>query len=269
MDGSLRRFLGSPRSIAQRPRCCGADRQSHWQGDRFADFRTDRRRNCVSNQSWRVECGVRPGGDRRERSGPCLDVAPGVYNLRATQAGYRSEWFNDVKCQIVCIDPPPPPQWTLSAGSTFTADHALDPLASISGTVRDSVTLAPLSGPSDASYLVGLFEGGGRLLANDVTDSSGQYTLTGLLPGTYFVGMRSAPGYVPELHNNIACIAEDCPPTVGTPIVLGVGTEPQSTSISIEAVSSAAQCAAPRMRQEFRDSRFTFTRQPRLWSRVL
>ena len=153
-----------------------------------------------------------------------LDVAPGVYNLRATQAGYRSEWFNDVKCQIVCIDPPPPPQWTLSAGSTFTADHALDPLASISGTVRDSLTLAPLSGPSDASYLVGLFEGGRMLLANDVTDSSGQYTLTGLLPGTYFVGMRSAPGYVPELHNNIACIAEDCPPTVGTPIVLGVGT---------------------------------------------
>ena len=49
-----------------------------------------------------------------------FDVAPGAYNLRATNAGYRSEWFNDVKCQIVCIDPPPPPQWTLSAGSTFS-----------------------------------------------------------------------------------------------------------------------------------------------------
>ena len=36
--------------------------------------------------------------------------------------------------------------------------------------------------------------------------------------------VSQAPGYVPELHNNIACIAADCPVTSGTPVVLASGS---------------------------------------------
>ena len=36
--------------------------------------------------------------------------------------------------------------------------------------------------------------------------------------------VSQAPGYVPELHANIACIAADCPVTSGTPVVLASGS---------------------------------------------
>ena len=42
--------------------------------------------------------------------------------------------------------------------------------------------------------------------------------------GLIFSACSSAPGYVPELHNNIPCIAADCPSDRRHSVVLGVGT---------------------------------------------
>ena len=156
-----------------------------------------------------------------------FDVAAGTYNLRGTGAGYRTEFFNDVKCQSACFEPPPPPQWTLSAGGTFTADFALDALAEISGTVVDALTLAPLFIPPDIPYdryRVSVFDSGGQLTGTVSTDASGHYAFADRLPGTYFVAMRDPSGYVPEVHNDISCLEADCPPTIGTAVVLGAGT---------------------------------------------
>ena len=73
--------------------------------------------------------------------------------------------------------------------------------------------MAPLSG------VVYVYNVEGVHLASANLDATGGY-IQYLDPGTYFLRVTTAPGYVPELHNNIACVAIDCLVTSGTPVVL-------------------------------------------------
>ena len=54
-------------------------------------------------------------------------------------------------------------------------------------------------------------------------DGSGHYSIGSLSAGTYFVRVNLATGYAMELHDNLPCIASDCPTTAGTPVVLADG----------------------------------------------
>ena len=44
-----------------------------------------------------------------------------------------------------------------------------------------------------------------------------------MAPGTYYVRVGAAPGYIVELHDNVPCIAEDCQSDVGTPVLVTAG----------------------------------------------
>ena len=68
------------------------------------------------------------------------------------------------------------------------------------------------------------YDSAGQVVQSASPDASGHYQIQPPTPGTYFVKVSQAPGYVPELHSNIACIAADCPVTSGTPVVLASGS---------------------------------------------
>jgi hypothetical protein len=91
----------------------------------------------------------------------------------------------------------------------------------VEGTLTDAGTSAPLGG---SGFIVSAYDSAGQVVQSASPDGSGHYLIQPLTSGTYFVKVSQAPGYVPELHNNIACIAADCPVTSGTPVVLASGS---------------------------------------------
>jgi Putative Ig domain/Carboxypeptidase regulatory-like domain len=102
----------------------------------------------------------------------------------------------------------------------LTASASRAQQATLSGTVTDATTLGPLFGGRIAD--VAAYNSAGVISAQRSTDSAGHYQME-LPPGTYLVKVVNAPGYVLELHDDIACVAADCPVTAGTPVVLTAG----------------------------------------------
>jgi hypothetical protein len=94
----------------------------------------------------------------------------------------------------------------------------------ISGTVTDSATAAPLASGASLDLLVRVFDSAGNQVMAAPTGGAGQYSFTGLNPGTYYVrATTTTSGYVGELHANIPCVSTDCAATSGTAVVLGAG----------------------------------------------
>src|SRR5687768_6518346 len=94
----------------------------------------------------------------------------------------------------------------------LTSAAAQAQTGTISGTIATATSVT-----SSAT----LYDSTGRTLVDGAT-ADGSYSFTGLAPGTYYVKV-SAPGYVTELFDNIPCVAQDCVPTDGTPIVVTSG----------------------------------------------
>jgi hypothetical protein len=90
----------------------------------------------------------------------------------------------------------------------------------VEGTLTHAGTSAPLGG---SGFIVSAYDSAGQVVQSASPDASGHYQIQPP-PGTYFVKVSQAPGYVPKLHNNIECIAADCPVTSGTPVVLASGS---------------------------------------------
>jgi hypothetical protein len=90
----------------------------------------------------------------------------------------------------------------------------------IAGVLVQEGTLTPLAADDNNFYAVQVMPVGGTSpSASGSTNASGAYSISGLTPGSYYV-KAIATGHVDELHNNVACIAEDCPMTAGTPVVV-------------------------------------------------
>ncbi len=92
--------------------------------------------------------------------------------------------------------------------------------ATISGTITDAGTMAPLGGDTFRVWVYKSDLSGG---GSTTPDGSGHYSLGSLGAGTYFVRVTSEIGYVTELHDNLPCVASDCPTTAGTPVLLADG----------------------------------------------
>ena len=92
--------------------------------------------------------------------------------------------------------------------------------ATISGTITDAVTMAPLGG---VEFRIAVYKSDGSPGGIANPDGSGHYSIGSLSAGTYFVRVNLATGYAMELHDNLPCIASDCPTTAGTPVVLADG----------------------------------------------
>ena len=131
----------------------------------------------------------------------------------------------------------------VTAGTPHTGvNFALPSGGSLSGTVRDAGTNAPLAGVQMVVY-----SPAGRAVKFPVTDLTGSFTVTGLAAGTYYVSTSVPnslpPFYIDELYDNVSCLGcvtiaqaaipnvtlpctPSCAPTVttGTPVVVTNGT---------------------------------------------
>jgi hypothetical protein len=90
----------------------------------------------------------------------------------------------------------------------------------IAGTIVEDGTSTPLFGVGPQAFRILAYNSLGGEMGNDETDAAGNYLISNLAPGFYFVKVTVAPGHVIEMHNNITCIAEDCPIFAATPVTV-------------------------------------------------
>jgi hypothetical protein len=139
-------------------------------------------------------------------------LLPGTYYARASSSGALDELFDGIACEEGC-DPTTGTPIVVQLGVTTSGiDFALTKLGSITGTVRDAETLASLGG-----YVYAYRDGATGYSSAYI--SSGTYTITGLLPGTYraHVSVWDDDFYENELFHDLPC-DPSCDLSSGFPI---------------------------------------------------
>ncbi len=150
-------------------------------------------------------------------------LATGTYfaTTDAYYSDFSDELYDDLPCPgggFYGCDPTTGTPIAVTIGAdTSGVDFALDTLGAISGTVTDAVTGEPIPYAD-----VEVWNSAGSLVEWGYGDSSGNYTVTGLAAGTYFVTTDMYYydyAYVDELYDNLPCPGGySCDPTTGTPI---------------------------------------------------
>ena len=122
-------------------------------------------------------------------------------------------------------------------------DIALNQGGAITGTITRAFNAAPLFGVD-----VTAFNSAGKAVATGRSNPKGQYRLSGLPSGSYFVSTQNAQGFQDALYSGQSC-EPFCNPVSGTPIVVS-GTATTSGRdfalqqlVSIGGVVCAAQLA--------------------------
>lgn len=95
---------------------------------------------------------------------------------------------------------------SLAHGATISG--SVTDAATGQGTVAGRVTDSLDGSPIHLARVVAV-DRQGNLIRAAATGASGAYLLPDLSPGTYFVAVRNATGYVPEVYDDIACSACD------------------------------------------------------------
>jgi putative Ig domain-containing protein/carboxypeptidase family protein len=94
----------------------------------------------------------------------------------------------------------------------------------IAGTIVEDGTLTPLVG-NDAFVVNAIaYTLDGEFFAGGNTDATGHYQIPNLPPGSYY--LRAQDGsrdHIRELYDSISCVADDCPVTSGTVVVVTAG----------------------------------------------
>lgn len=142
----------------------------------------------------------------------------GTYYLRATHPDYRAELYDDHPCPSGCDPTTGTPIVVTIDGDVTGIDFALTPLGSISGTMTDANSHAPLDG------YVQLWNSTGQLVTY-VSVYGGNYRFSGLADGNYFLTAWSGE-YSSELYDNLPCPGgppSGCVPTNGTAVQATLG----------------------------------------------
>jgi len=107
----------------------------------------------------------------------------------------------------------------VSAGESITVNFALTKGATITGTVTDAATGAPLSGVT-----VYFHTSSNATVGSATTDASGAYTNGMLRAGTYCLRTLNTGGYLNQRYANLPCASSDCYPyNTGTAVSVTVG----------------------------------------------
>jgi Carboxypeptidase regulatory-like domain len=154
-------------------------------------------------------------------------LIPGDYLLVADGSYHRDEVWQDIPCVGEYpdhCDVSGGTPVTVSTGDEIVVNMMLDRLGSVSGVVRSAEDGSPLG-----SFYVLLYDDSGVQLAYDSSGySSGEYSFSGIWPGTVFIATHENNlGYVDQLHEGISCpggAPNGCDPTTGTPVAITVGT---------------------------------------------
>ncbi len=148
-----------------------------------------------------------------------INLPPGEYGfITHNTQGYINEIFDNVQCSAVCDVNSLTPV-TVTNGSSFTANFALDPGGRIAGRVTDSATGLGIAGV----IIFFLPATGDVAFTRAVTDAMGDYLSDGgTVTGTVYAFTVNALGYQNEAWDNVPCGA--CDPTeVGTPMPVTIG----------------------------------------------
>ena len=142
----------------------------------------------------------------------------GTYYAHTTNGqGFVDELYDNIPC--VACDVTTGTAIVVTAGLTAgNIDFALTMGGGISGRVTASAGGAPLPNAS-----VAIVDASHNFVSGGYTDITGNYTILGLAPGTYYARTFNASGYFDEVFDNIAC-PTICTPNTGTPITISAGT---------------------------------------------
>jgi hypothetical protein len=116
------------------------------------------------------------------------NLAAGAYFLETSANAYQKELWDDIPCLWGC-DATDGDLVTVTTGETTQGiDFDLDQLGRLTGTVRDGISLEWISGAYVRLWLMD-----GTNITYSYTNSSGFYSISGLLAGMYYlVPIRSA-----------------------------------------------------------------------------
>lgn len=126
------------------------------------------------------------------------------------------ELYDNIICEPYCD---PTTGTPIILNGSATVDFALQIGGSISGTITDSTTSAPL-----ANVAIEIFESNGSNVGYAYSDSSGNYTATGPLTGDYYAITYNYDNYIDEVYNDHIC-EPDCNPLIGDPITVTAGQD--------------------------------------------
>lgn len=156
-------------------------------------------------------------------------LVPGTYYAEASVDNFVDEIYDGVPCPSYAYCYPGYNGTPLSVSSVVTGDidFAVAPGASISGSLVDQGTGDPLQG---FVYLYGAT--GGGYLTSVTTDGNGDYELTGLLPGKYYVKAQ-ASGHQTEIYDDLPC-PSSCDVTAGTQLQVTIGASVSGIDFALE-----------------------------------
>lgn len=145
-------------------------------------------------------------------------LATGIYFATTINGTYVDEAYDGLICEPTCDPTKATPIAVFANTTTAGIDFGLDQGGTISGSIKDELTNNGMH-----SY-VDLYDSSGNpLYQSAYSDSSGDYSITGLAPGTYFAIASGDAQHVSELYNNIICPGW-CDPLTGTPIKVNLGS---------------------------------------------
>ncbi len=163
-------------------------------------------------------------------------LPPGSYFVRASPVRpYLAEVFDGVPCYNVC-DPTIGTPVPVALGTTTGGiDLAVPRGGSVSGTVVDEASGAPV-----ARVSVTIQDASGGW--STVTDALGSYAVSGLAPGDVFVSVSNAGPNWPEVYDDVPCASPFwCGvPDGGTPVPVPLGGAVTGIDFALGTVSSAA-----------------------------
>lgn len=147
---------------------------------------------------------------------------------------YVNELYDNIPCQNFCDVLTGTPIPVTVGSDTGNIDFGLDHGGRISGRVIDVDTSIPVD-----AY-INVYDASGNLVnyGYSYTDTGGNYVVTKLQSGSYFVTVSSYD-HIGELYDNIVCPGGSCDPLSGTPVVVTVATETSGIDFDLKTCSES------------------------------
>lgn len=157
------------------------------------------------------------------------------YATTHNEAGFIDELYNNIPCPGGALGGCSPETGTaivvFAAQVTAGVDFALGPGGVISGRLSEAITGLAIAGAT-----VEVWKSNGLLVDSTSTDAAGDYSLGGLVSGTYFAVAHSSE-HRDELYDDIPCPG-GCDPTSGTPIAVVTGASTPGIDFTLDRLGS-------------------------------
>lgn len=157
-------------------------------------------------------------------------LQPGTYYAFAHGYGYVQEIYNNLpcpgsNCDVLTGTPIP----VISGAQTDNIDFSLATAGSIRGVLWDAQSGAPLT-----YVVVKVLNLNGDVVATDYTNYQGQYTVSGLPSGSYYVETAVGEGYEDQLYKDVPCPDGLCALGSGTLVPVVAGTSANGINFALE-----------------------------------